>query len=190
MLRTYLLRLNRTANAIAREVGQLKDLVAIAKTVLLEQRKLSFSSHVYRTRKYRTKGQNSKFIRQPSHVTSDEDLQNLFQPFIDFLEEQQKIRQRNDDCGISPLQHQTQLKGSELQQRIIQTGSKVKVRWTQEELEGTDWKGGWYTAKVNAYDDDTDILTITYSSEPGVPYEEELLPLLSNGKIKLIWSPL
>ena len=35
-----------------------------------------------------------------------------------------------------------------------------------------------------------DILTLTYSLEPGIPYEEELLPLLTSNKIKNIWSPL
>ena len=84
------------------------------------------------------RAKTQKFILQPSKVHSGEDL---FQPFLDFLEEQQKIRQNNDDCGISPMQNQTQLKGSEVQQRIIQTGSMVKVRWTREGLEGTDWKG-------------------------------------------------
>ena len=34
------------------------------------------------------------------------------------------------------------------------------------------------------------MLTLTYVSEPGIPYEEELLPLLSNNKIKLLWSPM
>lgn len=192
VLRTYLLRLNRTADAIAREEGQLKDLIGIAQAIISEQRRLSFSSHIYRKRKY-SMGRKSQFIPQPSHILSDEDLKNLFKPFLDFLDEQRKLRETNDKCGIAPvsrMQLKSDIKGDDLQQGIIQTGSKVKVRWTLEELEGTDWKGGWYTATVNSYDHNTDILTLTYSSEPGVPYEEELLPLLSNNKIKLIWSPL
>ena len=48
------------------------------------------------------------------------------------------------------------------------------------ELESTDWKGGWYKATVNSYCNETDMLTLPYASEPGIPYEEELLPLLSN----------
>ena len=50
---------------------------------------------------------------------------------------------------------------------------------------GTDWKGGWYAATVNSYDYAMDILT--HSVESGVPH---VLPLLTNNKMKLIWSPL
>ena len=49
---------------------------------------------------------------------------------------------------------------------------------------------GWYSAMVHSYDNDTDLLTIVYLSEPGIPYEEELLPLITNRKIKLQWSPI
>ena len=69
--------------------------------------------------------------------------------------------------------------------KIYPDGSKVKVQWTPKELEGTDRKGGWYAA-LNSYDYDMDIPN-TYSLEPSVPY---VLPLLTNHKIKLIWSPL
>ena len=49
LLRTYLLRHNRIADVVAREEGQLKDLISIAQKVILEQRRLSFTSHIYRT---------------------------------------------------------------------------------------------------------------------------------------------
>ena len=75
-------------------------------------------------------------------------------------------------------------------ERITQTGAKIKVKWMKDELEGTDWKEGWYTATVNSHCSVNDILTITYTSEQGTPYEEELLPLVANNKIKLLWSPL
>ena len=78
----------------------------------------------------------------------------------------------------------------DLQERIVQTGSKVKIYWSKEELQETDWRVGWYSATVHSHDNDTDILTITYSAEPGIPYEEELLPLITNKKIKLQWSPI
>ena len=48
-----------------------------------------------------------------------------------------------------------------------QVGSKVKIRWTLEELGNSGWKPGWYVAYVQAYDDETDTLTVQYLSEPG-----------------------
>ena len=193
VLRTYLLRSNRTADVIAREEGQLNDLIRIAQAIISEQRRLSFSSHIYRKRKYSiSRKSHLLFIPQPCHICSDEDLKNLFKPFLDFLDEQRKLRETSDKRGTITvsMQLKSDTRGDDLQQGLTQTGSKVKVKWTPEELEGTDWKGGWYAATVNSYDYDTDILTLTYSSEPGIPYEEELLPLLTNNKIKLIWSPL
>ena len=61
-------------------------------------------------------------------------------------------------------------------QRIIQTGAQFNIHWTLEELSGTNWKPGWYKATVNDYDCDTD--TLTYTSEPGIPYEDELVTYL------------
>ena len=78
----------------------------------------------------------------------------------------------------------------ELKNRITQTGAKIKVQWTRDETEFTGWKAGWYMATVHSYCMDTDILTLTYQSEPNHPYDEELTPLVAQEKIKLIWSPL
>ena len=74
--------------------------------------------------------------------------------------------------------------------QITQTGSKIKVHWSKEEIGDTGWRSGWYVATVHKYCEETDMLTITYVSEPNQTYNEELLPLLSNSRIKLLWSPL
>ena len=192
VLRTYLLRHNRMADVVAREEGQLKDLISIAQKIILEQRRLSFTSHVYRTRKYTLQPNKSKFIPVPSHIRTEEDLNILFKPLLEHIDHEHKRREEQ----VLPVLPPPHYKGSrecsdaELQEQIIQTGSKVKVKWTAGELEGTDWKGGWYKATVNSYCSETDMLTLTYVSEPGIPYEEELMPLLSNNKIKLLWSPM
>ena len=75
-------------------------------------------------------------------------------------------------------------------ERITQVGSKTKVKWTAEEVKGSGWKARWYTATVQSYDKDLDILTITYVSEPNTLHEEELGELLAQEKIHLVWSPL
>ena len=77
-----------------------------------------------------------------------------------------------------------------LNNRITQTGAKIKVQWTREETESTGWKAGWYVATVHSYCMETDVITLTYQSEPNHPYNEELTPLITQRKLKLIWSPL
>ena len=71
------------------------------------------------------------------------------------------------------------------------------------------WRAGWYVATVHNYCTidyratyvyvsssivydcmDTDMITLMYQSEPNNPYEQELTPLIAEGKIKLIWSPI
>ena len=71
-----------------------------------------------------------------------------------------------------------------LRSRIIQIGSRVKIHWTVEVVKDSGWKTGWYTANVHGYDEPADILTVTYSSEPNNPYDEELGELLNHDKIK------
>ena len=116
----------------------------------------------------------------------------LFKPLLEHTDHECKRREEQ----VIPILPQPQYKGSgecsdaELREQIIQTGAKVKIKWTPDELEGTDWKGGWYKATVNSYCNETDMLTLTYVSEPGIPYEEELLPLHTNNEIKLLWSPM
>ena len=190
VLRTYLLRHNRMADVVAREEGQLKDLISIAQKVILEQRWLSFTSHVYQTRKYTLQPNKSKFIPVPSHIRTEEDLNILFKPLLEHIDHEDNKRREEQVLPPPHYKGSRECSDAELQEQIIQTGSKVKVKWTTGELESTDWKGGWYKATVNSYCSETDMLTLTYVSEPGIPYEEELLPLLSNNKIKLLWSPM
>ena len=193
VLRTYLLRHNRTADIVAREERQLRDLIDIAQEIILSLRKLSFSSHIYRKRKYTTTGSVSKFIPIPSHVVSENELKDLFKPLLNVLDLKRKTREENDKKGHAMSKKpgsRSSDDSDDLQERIVQTGSKVKIYWSKEELQETNWRVGWYSATVHSYDNDTDILTITYSAEPGIPYEEELLPLITNKKIKLQWSPI
>ena len=78
----------------------------------------------------------------------------------------------------------------DLTERLVQIGSKAKVRWSFDGLQGFGWRVGWYEATVHKYCRESDIITITYTAEQGVPYNEELAPLVVNKKIKLTWSPL
>lgn len=74
--------------------------------------------------------------------------------------------------------------------KVTQTGAKVKVHWTKDEVGDSGWKAGWYVGTVQSYDEETDVLCITYAGEPNDPYEEDLSELIDQGKIKLLWCPI
>ena len=52
------------------------------------------------------------------------------------------------------------------------------------------WRAGWHVATVHNYCMETDMIMLTYQSEPNDLYDEELSPLIADRKIKLIWSPI
>ena len=45
---------------------------------------------------------------------------------------------------------------------LAHVGTVVDVLWTEEELDGTNWKPGWYRGEVQRYDEDEDLLYILY----------------------------
>ena len=44
--------------------------------------------------------------------------------------------------------------------QIAQTGSKIKVHWSKEEIGDTRWRSEWYVATVHKYCEKTDMLTM------------------------------
>jgi hypothetical protein len=74
----------------------------------------------------------------------------------------------------------------ELLEQRSQSKSKMDKRRTERQQ--LERRVVWCCSQ--SYCSETDMLTITYTSEPGKPYREELLPLNSNKKLKLLWSPL
>ena len=51
-------------------------------------------------------------------------------------------------------------------------------------IKGSGWKAGWYEAEVQAFEPDTDEITIIYKREPTVVYTECVTQLISEGKKK------
>ena len=72
-----MLKQGRAAEAALREKNQLKDLVKLAKELITKLQHIHLTEHVYRVRKYRTHVNKSL----PSHITGEEDLLHLFDPF-------------------------------------------------------------------------------------------------------------
>ena len=188
VLRVFMLRHNKRAAITAREEEQLKDLIQLTYKLIFEQRALSLSSHVYRRRAYALQTIKPHFVSMPSHIHSEQDLKHLFQPLLDHIEQERLKRDSEDKVGLRVL-HQSSGTVSQ-EEQFKQVGTKVKIQWSDTEVAGTGWKPGWFTATVQQYCESTDMLVITYSAEPGQIYEEELTPLISSNKIRLVSSPL
>ena len=107
--------------------------------------------------------------------------------------QQQDISRLNSSTAMSKLfEHASEVPSSSessnidaLMEQITRVGSVVKVKWTTEEVGDSGWKPGWYKATVQKFDEDSDTITLKYPRET-IPYDEELTPLLSQGKIKLL----
>ena len=68
---------------------------------------------------------------------------------------------------------------------MCQTGARVKVRWTKEDVGDSGWRPGWYTGIVQGYDSENDLLDIAYPCDPGCSYTEHFTELLGRNGIKL-----
>ena len=76
-------------------------------------------------------------------------------------------------CGVADLYDQ-----------VTEIGASILIKWTKEEVKGSGWKAGWYNAEVQAFEPDTDEITIIYKREPTVVYTECVTQLISEGKVK------
>ena len=48
---------------------------------------------------------------------------------------------------------------------MTQVGARIHVLWTENDLEGTKFKPGWYEGEVQEYDDDNDVICVLYKDE-------------------------
>jgi len=104
------------------------------------------SSHVYRKRTYTLQKFSPHFIPPPSHVQCESDLQSLFQPLLDLLDEMKQ--QCEDKEGRTPILKKktddgTPPSNENLAQQITQIGSKIKLHWSAEEIGDMGWRPGW-----------------------------------------------
>ena len=194
-LKVFLLRQGKGQLVTSKEERQLKDLIHMAYQVIFQQRYLNVSSHIYRKRKYTLQTGSPHFVSIPSHMKSESDFKLLFQVLLELIEERQN--QEDNHVWVPNKRSKDEDNSStskddlQLAECITQIGSKVMIHWSNEEIGETGWKEGWYDATVQKYCEESDImLTVCYKSEPYQTYDEELLPLLSNDRIKLSWSPL
>ena len=73
-MRVCLLRCNKTAAVSAKEEQQLHDHISMIYRMILEQRRLNVTAHIYRVRKYTLQRESPHFISKPPHTDLEEDL--------------------------------------------------------------------------------------------------------------------
>ena len=89
-------------------------------------------------RKYTLQKKYPHFISKPSHIIVEEDHQNLFEPLLAYTSKQREKQEDYDQISVfrphvpSTCTFVTP-EDEVLKSRIIQIGSKIKVRWTKEE---------------------------------------------------------
>ena len=59
--------------------------------------------------------------------------------------------------------------GDEMEQ-FYEVGTRVKVRWTREEIGDSNWRPGWYVGEVQGSSVEEDEITVQFVSEPGSTY--------------------
>ena len=69
-------------------------------------------------------------------------------------------------------------------EKYFEVGSKVKIKWTSNEIGNSGWKLGWYVAEVQSSSIEDDEISVVYVSEPDCVYTVEVVPLLAQGKLR------
>ena len=185
-LRVFLLRQSRTSQIFKTEREQLEDFIKIVYKLILEEQRLHIINAVCRKRQFVSDHQKNQ-VPLPSHITKPEDLPNLFHTLLHHIEIVYKTRSENDERSTVHLkQSNLPRQVSSHREQLCQPGAQISIKWLLEELGDSGWKAGWYKAVVQAYEPETDKLTVVYPSEPGCVYTLGLSSMISSGKIKLI----
>ena len=87
------------------------------------------------------------------------------------LRQREHRKKKYSISTFKPCTDVTNEKSDTLPKQVIQIGVKVKVHWDKEEVKKSGWWTGWYVVTIHSYHDDTDTLTVTYTSELHDPYE-------------------
>ena len=67
----------------------------------------------------------------------------------------------------------------------FEVGTRVRVRWTKDEIEDSGWRPGWYVAEVQGGNLLEDTIDVVYVSKPESIYTMEVMEFLGEGKLQL-----
>jgi hypothetical protein len=196
-LRIILLHQNRKHLAFQREVRAILALITTVANCILDQKELELLSEntIYRKRACATLTKPQFNLSRPRQsaaaISQDQtsfsssvqipiglckdNIQTLFSILVDYIHEHHMSTPRSK-----------QTSGEDMQ-AFTTPGTRVLVRWNEEDVADSGYNPGWYTATILDYKEDVDELSIRYTSETefDISYEMKLAASLKEGVIRL-----
>ena len=71
-------------------------------------------------------------------------------------------------------------------EQFYEVGTRVKVKWTREEIGDSNWRPGWYVGEVQGSIAEEDEITVQFISEPESTYTYEVTPCVAEGKLRMV----
>ena len=190
ILRLTLSRNGKYHCAFYQEQNEILETINDAEQLALEER-LDFLNTIddtYRKRTYLCDsfGKSADSVSLP--VPQTVSLNNLHQVFDKLKKYISILREQNYEK--SKILKTFNIKGDKKtdtieQDSIFDVESKVKVKWSKDDLKGTGWKAGWYTAYVKSSEPLQDQIVVEHVSEPERLYTLDVLPMLGEGSLRL-----
>ena len=86
----------------------------------------------------------------------------------------------NGECSLI-----NQSESDIIRNQVCQTGARITVKWTKEQVGDSGGKPGWYTADVQGYDINDEI-SLIYPGEPDFVYKMDVESSVTEKSIRIV----
>lgn len=151
VIRVHLLRHNHSDAATAREERQLTDFIHLITNLLGSKNNLRQST-MYTEYVDTLPNKLEMAILSPFQITLEQRM--IWVDYSTHYCHLEQCAERNNKQSVSYDYNPSKTivsSNDATKERIAMVGSKVKVKWTAEEVKDSGWKAGWYTAIVHRY---------------------------------------
>ncbi len=191
VLRLFLVCHGKYYLCFEQEQNEILKTIRLAEEIVQDEKRQFVLNRddIYRKRTYTTKTSESQL--QVPRNTNFENLQSIFEPVKNYVEILKNIRYEKSkelstaivgsSCGT---QNQPGTNHEEYEE-YFSIGTKIKIRWTKDEIGDSGWRCGWYTAQVQEGYLEDDNIQVLYFSEPECVYSVCVSEYLALGKLKL-----
>lgn len=191
VLRLFLVCHGKYHLCFEQEENEILRTIRLAEEILQEEKRQFVLNRddVYRKRTYTTKKSESQL--QVPYNTNFENMQRIFEPVKNYVQILRKIRIEkstelsNAIIGNTSYTQNQPATNHEEYEDYFSIGTKIKVRWTKDEIGDSGWRCGWYTAQVQEGHLEEDVIQVLYFSEPECVYSVCVSEYLALGKLKL-----
>jgi hypothetical protein len=187
ILRLYLVGKGYHRLVFYHQQKEILNTINDAEQLVLEERQ-DYLRHPEDT--YRKRTHSTQQVKNPIPNNSQINLENLHKIF-EKLKSYLRIRMEvNKDKGAEFLKEKNIGCSKDMPVRtnleaFFEIGTKVKVRWSADEIKDTGWKPGWYVAYVQSADSYEDQIVVEHPSEADELYTLDVSPLVAEGSLKL-----